>query len=539
MTSPAIPLFRFGNGASGDLPNALPLAIMSGLLLFDSGEADHTFLFRCQDRYLTYNSLCGFRTVLFVADDRHRRHYVSLIARHNDNLRLVRQITGLPLSLVPQPLFVPVGLDTLQVADAPFFAAQLHDPEIAASIGKSVLLCNQISPTTARIAAGLDALLATHGCSLGIDARELAALGQAAFQWHNKAYYVRRVQSTTADIPPHAATALFSPADFLGMETWTDLVSAYTRRTGHGAPSALYVKSAFDSGGNVAARLSRDGFAASIREFHTAVRHHILRDGGVDEDLAELEQDVDIATSLRPLGVSRDRMKHYLTLQRGRRQGIEILVQEAIEAPSGTKDLNYEGLGITCDIEGPDRIEVIVAAGQLYHDRERRHFLGSYVDEAFLTEPRNARLIAEVRCLCSIVAQDGYRGPVNFDARRDPSGAWVFIYDCNPRLSAVYPALAVRQFLLGLGHDIHTAVSLGYRGEYACEDYEGALRELDRRGALYQAHVRRGVVLLPNLARDHGCDALVLNTGREALEEFVRAPVLETALDRARPRELF
>ena len=84
LASAALPFFRFGArpGATGGATR--PLGIVSGGLLLDSGEADPTFVYRCQDRYLAYTSLLGLRTVFFVRDDAHAAHYAALIARQRE-----------------------------------------------------------------------------------------------------------------------------------------------------------------------------------------------------------------------------------------------------------------------------------------------------------------------------------------------------------------------------------------------------------------------------------------------------------------------
>jgi hypothetical protein len=49
-------------------------------------------------------------------------------------------------------------------------------------------------------------------------------------------------------------------------------------------------------------------------------------------------------------------------------------------------------------------------------------------------------------------------------------------------------------------------LTLGYRGEFVWPDLGHVLEALASRGALFTASHPRGVVALPNLARDHGYD---------------------------------
>ncbi|HSK39882.1 MAG TPA: hypothetical protein VK943_08940, partial [Arenibaculum sp.] len=58
-----------------------------------------------------------------------------------------------------------------------------------------------------------------------------------------------------------------------------------------------------------------------------------------------------------------------------------------------------------------------------------------------------------------------------------------------------------------------SVLNFGYRGEFVCADPAAFAARLDEAGLLCTRERGRGVIVLPNLARDHGLDALVVNTG--------------------------
>src|SRR5262245_57089734 len=106
----------FDAGPDAPLGHGLPLGIIAGGLILDGGEAERTFIFRCQDRYLAYTTLYGLRTVLFVADDEHVRHYRAELAGFERSFAAIREASDvLPAGPVPEPLFVTCDIDRLRL----------------------------------------------------------------------------------------------------------------------------------------------------------------------------------------------------------------------------------------------------------------------------------------------------------------------------------------------------------------------------------------------------------------------------------------
>ncbi len=312
-------------------------------------------------------------------------------------------------------------------------------------------------------------------------------------------------------LPPHAETAILTPTEFLGLESWADLVACYRARSGDARePASLYVKSSRDSGGNVAARL---GPAEYERRFAALAREVGRSALGAQSDLAErvavLRADVALAPSLRGVPVGERDLADFARGQAARRAGMTILVQRDV-APRPA-DPRPGGIGLSYLIDGPGQAAPLAVAAQIYADAERRHFLGSYLDDALAAAVLTPELSSQVDALCERYAAVGYRGPINFDARLDADGRYVLIHDCNPRLSAVFPALAVRDALRAAGREPRSVLSLGYRGEFVARDPAGFVAQLDACGALYTRERARGVLVLPNLAREDGFDALLID----------------------------
>jgi hypothetical protein len=501
------PLFRFGRGRS-------LLGCFSGTLLFDSGEADNTFFFRCQDRYLVYGALSRIRPLLFVTGG-HMERYAALLDCLMARIGTVSQRTGVPLPARISPFYVPLEADTLTVAEAGWFFEQ-ETP------GGYSLVFNQISPTCAGIFRQLREIQRSRGSAL-LTADELTVLsrgGSLALRWHDKAEYVELAASSPGGLPPHVPTRVLDPAEFLTLKGWEDLQALFGSREAGAVADSFYVKSSLDSGGNVAAKLTREDFSEALPALRREIENQVLCESASEaESLRQLRRDVELAPSLRASFWTDARLLSYVRRQRERRKRAKVLVQPFVEAPEAA---SVQGIGVTGTAsQGP-----LFAAGQLYRDGERRHFLGSYVHDGVSSSILTPEFDVQMRRLCSLFAHAGYRGPLSFDARLGTDGRWVLLYDCNPRLTAVYPALAVFQYLRRIGWRCDSVISLGYRGEWNRRPLEDWLDQLETAGLLYGMRRNRGVLPLPSLARDNGCDLVALNLPPEELNDLLAMPCL-------------
>lgn len=513
------PFFDAGPASPAD---ALPLGLVAGGLIFDSGEAERTFLFRCQDRYLGFNTLHGLRTVLFVANDEHARIYQSELARFGQTWRAVAEVTGvLPPEGPPEPLFVSCDIDRLKLGSCWALLDQLRRGVLARGAAPRLLL-NQLSPTYAAFVAQLDALLRAHGAGGGYAVEECARLGGLALHFHDKAHYVELLrQHAGEELPPHVPTAVLPPERFMAARSWRELVALYREATGDGEPAALFVKSSRDSSGNVAARLTAETFESRAAALRHEVEQHILcRDLDFAARVRELRGEVDAAPTLRPLALTDDRLLRYKRQQAERRAGIRLLVQREVTPPPDLRG-RFAGIGLSFHVWGPNEVEPLCVAAQIYRDPDRRSYLGSYLSPALVQAALRPEPAARLRHLCRLFAEQGWRGPINFDARLNEAGEYELIYDCNPRLTAVYPPLAVRAGLRRQGLEAETLLSLGYRGDFVWEDLPARLAALSARGFLFTPKNPRGAVVLPNLSRRNGYDVVLVNVDVPAARQML------------------
>lgn len=513
-----LPLFDAGL----DRPpgEGLPLGIIAGALILDSGEAERTFLFRCQDRYVAYNTLYGLRTVLFVADDEHVGHYRAELAGFDRNLAAIAAATGvIPPGGTPEPLFVVCDIDRLALGTCWTLRDQLRRGLVPRDAAAQLYL-NQISPSYAALVAQLDKLLRDHGLPGGFDGAACARVGALASRFHNKARYVELVTAHAgAGLPTHVPTAVIAAERFLAVLRFDELVRLYVDATGDREPAALFVKSAQDSSGNISARVTRDTFDVRAGALRHEIEQHLLGRGvDLDERGRDLRAEVDASPSLRPLALSDDRLRRYKRIQAELRTGIELLIQRDVPPPENLAG-RFVSVGLSFRIDGPDRVSPIAMAAQLYRDPEHRCYAGSYLSPAVAASVLRTPFDAELVRLCRVFAAQGYRGPINFDARLAADGCYQLIYDCNPRLTAIYAPLAVQAALRGQGLMAESVLSVGYRGELVWNDLQDRLAELSARGLLYTRAHQRGAVVLPNLSRRNGFDAVFVNLAPAAVLE--------------------
>lgn len=504
--------------------DSLPLGMIGGGLILDSGEAERTFLFRCQDRFFAYNSLVPLRTIFFAANDEHVGYYRRELELFREKWKLIARASQIfSADGPPEPLFVACDIDRLKLGSTWALLDQLRRKLLGAG-ARPKLYLNQISPTAASFVGHLDHLLGDLGIEGNYKVPEYQKLGDLALRFHSKAEYfqlVRRAGSTTA-LPTHVETALISPEQFLSITRWSELQKLYSEAAGGAEPNALRIKSTLDSSGNVSAVLNKDNFETNAARMRAEIEQHILCRGiSYPDRVRELRGEVDLAETLRPLALADHRLLRYKRWQTERRTGIQLLLQRELESPLHSE--LFPGIGLSYFVRGPEDIELIAAAAQLYKDDERKHYLGSYlspsIERSVLTPDFSKKMIN----LCRLFAEQGWRGPINFDARLNRRHEYELIYDCNPRLTAIYPPLAVRNHLRAHGLSAQTVGNIGYRGELVCEDIEERLAELSNRGLLYTRQHPRGAVILPNLCRRDGFDAVFVNLEVQEIQSALSA----------------
>lgn len=503
--------FRYGN----PLPSAEPLALLGGSLILDAGEADQSFLLRCQDRFVTYAWLLGLRPILLAENESAARRIVDALALLRGDCARIARVCGIPALRCPaEPLIL--GCDPLEARVFPLLPFPALAPQ-------AVFHLNQISPSAARLVEGIADILEDQGVDHALDRQVLHADAVRALKLHDKRSAIALAQTCPTPAPAMLATAMIEPEELAGLQSWKALRDLYCSRTGEAPAEALVVKSALDSAGNVSATLARETF----EEGRARVLNAYADAAGIDVDTAISSMRGDIARSrLDPAAYDTPRLAKFEELRRERRAGVSLLVQRCVPRARSTWQ-KPASLGLTFHVTDAV-VRLLAVNAQTYHDAERRHFRGALLDRRIETAFAESPFATEMHNLALHFAGAGYRGPIGFDALRDVDDSYILIHDCNPRLSAVFPALAMRG---ALHPKPNSLLSLGYRGEVQVPDLPAALAALAAAGLLYGAGRTSGLLLLPNMAGPQRCDLLLIDSTPRLLDSA--ASVLEAAGVRA------
>lgn len=530
MLTQGPPRWMFDVGSGPAAPGVAPLACVAGALIVDSGEEDPTFVFRCQDRYPIYTALAGLRSLLFVLGDAHVDLYAERLADLRRRLDLVREHTDvLAGSAVAEPLFVGYDPMTGRVEAVRSTTDALASPAVRASV-EAGLHCNQLSPTYAALLASVAQVCREGGVAPGWDTAALAAQADRCARAYDKAHYVDLLR-TAADplVAPHVATGVHDPDTVLACRDWEGLCALLPEGTP--APRRLHVKSTMDSGGNVAVGLGphdlSEGLAALAREWR----------GGTAVD-AEARARLVQATRAKVAGnwvlghldLPPDLVEVVVEARLARRAAhdVRLLVQPRVEPPPGHP---VSSVGCSFRIDDHGAVTPLAVSQQVFADAGRKKHLGACLSRAAEDAFTAAGGAEGYEALCALYAAQGYRGPISFDAVADEGGRYVGVYDCNPRLTAVFPALAVQRALRADGLACDTIVNLDYRGIHTWPDAATRLDDLDGADMLYTRERGRGVLPLPNMARPDSFDLHLVNLSTDEVDGLLGTDLLGPAED--------
>ncbi|AMP39873.1 glutathione synthetase [Ralstonia solanacearum] len=496
--------FAFGRGD-------VPIAFIGGGLILDSGEAENTFVFRCQDRFLVYTSLQGWASLVLVLDEDQRRHYERLLATLAARLQHLAEVHGVSPPRLPMPLYVQCDLRTLSLA-ATDSLANVADV-LAKRRERVFFLTNQVSPTTSRLLRELTGLLRERGVRVEFDAAACEQVSTLALDWHNKARFMAfQRDAAMSGGPPRPPSMVLAPDAFIGTQSWRELANDFARHGDLATPPAeLFLKSSQDSSGNVSAILSEAAYPEHAAAFAAEVRRWLLADGFDDERFVqELRDECALPPSWEHVRLDDGTLAALRQAQARRRTRLPLIVQPVLRPPADGSD-RPASLGVSLFVDDDSCPHVVAVAAQLYRDAQRRQFVGLYVDDRLLHDHRARALAEQCKSMARTLARHGYRGPVNFDACLGPDDRYWFVGDCNPRLTALYVPLAVRAWLRADGVQVDSVISFGYRGELAMQDVPRCIDAWSGAGLLFSRRQPRGMVILPNLARRDGHDALAVN----------------------------
>ena len=531
-----IPLFRLG----GQRGARAPLVILSGGLILDIGEAERTFLYRCQDRFLAYASLLGWRCLFLALDETHARLYRKEIECLRAKGEQIAARTGVLRNGAPQqPLIVLVDIETLAIGAPADFDSRLAGTDILAAALAGLAL-NQASPTYSRIVAGVSDLMRERGLRMDWDLQAVEDASANAMRWHDKAAAVSLVEESGRSTlrAAHAPTAVATLFELSGLRNYDELACLFSKRSGIRAPDALFVKSSRNSAGNLSAVVARDSFAPLGDLVRTAQREAEPSGSVLASMIGDLRKDIDAAPTLSSASFPTSALERLVCLQATHRQDLSFLIQPLLRPPIGDRRLG--GLGLSFEISGDGRVCPAVFSGQVYRDADQTHFLGALLSPA-VSAGLPARFRDEAEALAGLYAERGYRGPLSFDVRLDADGEYRFIHDSNPRLTGAFPSLAVAAALAGENSPASSVLTLGYRGEFVLDDLSDALDALGACNLLYTRDHPFGAVVLPNLCRVNGYDLHLVNVELSTIQELLAPGGVIAALSRAdlHPRRLF
>jgi len=511
---------------------AEPLALFGGPLIFDSGEAEATFLYRCQDRFYAYASMLGLRTVFLVEDRAHADRYVSPLQAFHRDADTIAGATGVLRVRAPKtPLFLGCRLEDASLSS---LGPDWSDEPLKAGCAVRLLL-NQISPTGARLVRQMADILAEAGIALPVDADACAADGARAFQLHDKAHAMALFRIPDSDGGPRALpTAALDVEEFIGLADWEALAEVYRSRSGdRSTVTDLVVKSSRDSAGNTSGTFNAANFEEARVRLARETESWDLQADPVAQ-LVEARRDIEASPRLCSAAYPDARLLGFEAQRRRRRYRVRLLVQRRIP-PAGGSAERPAAIGLSFFVQPDGQVETICISGQTYQDEARRHFRGAYLDSASDEAFRGSAFEAQMHRMCRRAAAKGYRGPINFDALLDRDGDYTLIHDCNPRLSAVFPPLALQRALAREGHRPRTVLSLGYRGEFQADDLAHSLESLKLQGWLYSCKTRSGALLYPSLVRPGAFDVHMLDVPPSAVTEIVSGLAAHGVVGRAPP----
>jgi len=499
---------------------------LNGSLIFDSAEADLSFWFRCQDRYLLFASLLGDRSLFFVKNDQHREQYIKSISQLRKDFKSIQATQDIwQDGRIPEPLYAQLDIE--------LFGSQHHLVKLFPDdIGNKQLLeiikirTNQVSPTYFKLLRDLKSLLLDRGVDLRIDRGHVEDMEQKIMLFNDKAFYVDLISRYRGDLPKHVDTALLNPEKWGEITTWDELVLLiYPIAENKPMPSSIYVKSSLDSGGNGAVKFTKEEFDKTRIAFDEIIRTHILaNEPDTDNITLNLQKVLADSATFNRCWTEIDASNFVKDfIDRRRKLDISLLIQTEIKK-SANRDLPF-GIGINCYIKNRDEINIVAIAGQLYSDRDCKIHIGAHLSNDLRNKVLTDSFEKQIIELCRCFAEEGYIGPIGFDACLE-NESYTLIYDCNPRCTAILPALVIKSSLELEGYEISQIINIDYRGRFVFPNFIEQLNLLKKKNLLFHSDHPSGILLLPNLARKNGYDAFFINNHIEEVNEILDSMIL-------------
>lgn len=525
----------FFNFLREQLPFNGGVGLIGGSLLLDSGEADPSFMYRCQDRYFIYTSLLGIRSLFLVMNKVHADIYSQHVQKLRTALKILQSHTDIKLfDTLTEPLYLTYDATANQISLDKAFVTQLKQCGLSQL---PTIYTNQISPSSAEIIDQFKEQLSAHHIDYYFDSNAYNNAAAIASRFQDKqAYLDLLAHSLETQTIKHTPTLLIDEEKLLTLNSWEKMHSFAAE---HGIADAstnpkLFVKSTLDSGGNTSALLSPDDYQVQFKELLKSIRQGVhMHDTSSDISWQALQQVIaDSATLSQVPGVT-ELATIWLSIWRKSRRSksVRYLLQRYVVKSPQTLTALPTGIGISLFIDENKNTDLIAIAGQVYSDAEHKHHLGSLLSTKLEQSVLSICNLTALNKLCRLFADEGYRGPISFDAVLNEQQEYEFIYDCNPRLTAVMPSLAVKSALTRMGYAIDSIINLDYRGRFQFPDLTTTLQKLKKDGLLFTAKQPHGILILPNLARKHGYDILFINLNQHEVLKAMQHPILNNNFD--------
>ncbi|MBI4004757.1 hypothetical protein HY358_01315 [Candidatus Roizmanbacteria bacterium] len=421
--------------------------------------------------------LIGKRLVLTAENRFDEAQTLQRIQFANQYLRDYNGITGLDLSLIPDPLFVYFDMQrgTLNVQKTIKRYAQRNakEYEYDPMLLKLATRLNTIDMNQfGTYIAGLFATIKKTFPRIDLDKEAYEKSAAAVGIFFDKVAYVELVNeflstNSSDEIPIHATTFLVSPNQLSSMNSFQEVQKLFAFMDKE--PKQIFVKANIGSGGDWQMILSE---STTWEKFH--------------QFLASLPK------------------------------ALTLLIQEAVE-PTTSKDGKPNRIGVNLFIDTEGIPYILGATTQIYKDRERTKYFGSVWNVAMETTIVQSIEQERLLQLASLFAARGYRGPFNLDFVQDKQGQYVSIYDMNPRVTGALPIYTGRLFLERAGLSVKSLINFSSGGKVSFPDYRQTLQKLNEVDILCTASRQNGAVIIPNVyqpdqsAKQLNCDVLVAN----------------------------
>lgn len=477
-------VFKLSNNSpESPIKNVSPLssyfAALAGIYV-TGGNEDSSFVPKYQESKAIYAHVNGQIPIFICSNIKEAQDYQKRLEEYNQTVKFIRVLTSFDLQDL-NPLLIVQDLvtsflnlkDTIRANEPKVFKKFVQNTEL------SQLCSDQLSDFEIKL---LTSFLQKINPSFDLAILEnLEKQARLNDRFNDKAKYFELIKNNPdIDLPLHTKTQIITVQDLENCPDFASLQKLIPKANS----KSLVIKSSKDAGGECVILVSEKNFIDKKAELFRELR----------------------------------------SKNRPNNPNFKLLVQEMVMVTKNS-DLP-SSIGLNCVIDPSGQVKINAIAGQIYENPEKTEYLSSVWDKKIEDRIVAKIGLAKIQNLCDLFAKAGYRGSIGFDAMLDELGNYKFIYDCNPRLSAVMSILATCQFLEKQGISIQNISSMGYRGRFKIT--EENIKKLNEQNILLkkptrkslQINSQKGVLLLPNLAGgDNSYDIIFVNMNEDETQK--------------------